>query len=118
MYCLWIAKDPEDSAFAKSFGTLTLANSKCSTIDESLGDSIRKAVEKRNEMRIVQLNHVKNGNESNQVMNISNLDSSYLLCKGSYNEKYCTLDQIGKGAFGYVKTAFRRSDKRLVRKAS
>ena len=77
--------------------------------------SIRRAVEKRNEMRILQLTHAKKGLVPQQDQNISvRSDSSFLLCKGSYNEQYCTLEQIGKGAFGCVKTAFRRSDRRMV----
>ena len=78
--------------------------------------SIRRAVEKRNEMRILQLTHAKKGLvPPQQDQNISGRsDSSFLLCKGSYNEQYCTLEQIGKGAFGCVKTAFRRSDRRMV----
>jgi len=63
-------------------------------------------------MRIVQLNPVKKGCQNPEVS--IRCDSSFLLCKGSYNEKYCTLEQIGKGAFGCVKTAFRRSDRKLV----
>ena len=81
--------------------------------------SIRRAVEKRNEMRILQLTHAKKGLVPQQDQNISvRSDSSFLLCKGSYNEQYCTLEQIGKGAFGCVKTAFRRSDRRMVRQSS
>ena len=77
--------------------------------------SIRRAVEKRNEMRILQLTHAKKGLVPQQDQSISGRsDSSFLLCKGSYNEQYCTLEQIGKGAFGCVKTAFRRSDRRMV----
>ena len=79
--------------------------------------SIRRAVEKRNEMRILQLTHAKKGLVPQQDQSISGRsDSSFLLCKGSYNEQYCTLEQIGKGAFGCVKTAFRRSDRRMVRR--
>ena len=34
--------------------------------------------------------------------------------KGLYDEKYLTLKSIGKGAFGFVKLAQRRSDKQEV----
>ena len=34
--------------------------------------------------------------------------------KGRYDEKYLTLKSIGKGAFGFVKLAQRRSDKQEV----
>ena len=69
-------------------------------------------------MRIMQFTHAKNGGMAPQDVSLSNNrpDSSFLLCKGSYNEKYCTLEQIGKGAFGCVKTAFRRSDRKMVLK--
>lgn len=33
---------------------------------------------------------------------------------GDYGEHYTTLQQIGKGAFGYVKMAFRNEDGLLV----
>ena len=35
--------------------------------------------------------------------------------RGRYDERYLTLDSIGKGAFGFVKLAKRRSDNREVR---
>lgn len=34
--------------------------------------------------------------------------------RGRYDERYITLDSIGKGAFGFVKLAKRRSDNREV----
>ena len=38
MYCLWIAKDPEDCTATSRLGTLTLANSNAETLDDSLGE--------------------------------------------------------------------------------
>ncbi len=39
MYCLWIARDPEEPAEGgRRFGTLTLASSHCENIDVSLGE--------------------------------------------------------------------------------
>ena len=35
--------------------------------------------------------------------------------KGRYDEKYLTLKSIGKGAFGFVKLAQRRTDNQEVR---
>jgi serine/threonine protein kinase len=35
--------------------------------------------------------------------------------RGRYDERYLTLDSIGKGAFGFVKLAKRRSDNREVK---
>ena len=34
--------------------------------------------------------------------------------RGRYDERYVTLDSIGKGAFGFVKLAKRKSDNREV----
>ena len=34
--------------------------------------------------------------------------------RGAYDEKYETIQAIGKGAFGFVKTARRRSDNKQV----
>lgn len=42
MYCLWIARDPEEPAEGgRRFGTLTLASSHSETIDKSLGEVIK-----------------------------------------------------------------------------
>jgi hypothetical protein len=45
--------------------------------------------------------------------NVSSVFETSLIT-GTYGEMYCTLEQIGKGAFGCVKTAFRRSDRQMV----
>jgi hypothetical protein len=34
---------------------------------------------------------------------------------GTFAENYCSLQEIGKGAFGFVKMAYRREDKKLVK---
>ncbi len=86
----------------------------CNLDELCVFQSIRKAVDKRNEMRIQQLNHVKNVKNDVSIASETRADSSFAMCQGSYNEKFCTLEQIGTGAFGYVKTAFRRSDRRMV----
>ena len=36
------------------------------------------------------------------------------LVMGEYGERYTTLQQIGKGAYGYVKMAYRKEDSVLV----
>ena len=38
MYCLWIAKDPDDYTAASRLGTLTLESSNAETKDDSLGE--------------------------------------------------------------------------------
>ena len=53
-------------------------------------------------------------NHSKEDLAPKNVDTSLCLYQGTYNDKYCTLEQIGSGAFGCVKSAFRRSDKKMV----
>ena len=53
-------------------------------------------------------------NKVNENNSTTNVDKSFALHQGTYNDKYCPLEQIGVGAFGCVKTAFRRSDKKMV----
>lgn len=36
------------------------------------------------------------------------------LIMGAYGERYTTLQQIGKGAYGFVKMAYRNEDNALV----
>ena len=42
------------------------------------------------------------------------IDTNFALYQGTYQDNYCTLEQIGSGAFGCVKNGFRRSDKKMV----
>ena len=53
-------------------------------------------------------------NNSKLVSPSKKIDTSFALYQGTYNDNYCTLEQIGSGAFGCVKNGFRRSDKKMV----
>ena len=72
--------------------------------------NIRKAAKKRMEIRFDEIYN----NHSKEDSAPKNVDTSLCLYQGTYNDKYCTLEQIGSGAFGCVKSAFRRSDKKMV----
>jgi len=52
----------------------------------------------------------------NQIEKAKALDTSNMQCQvgSTYEESYQTLDQIGKGAFGCVKTAIRIQDQKMV----
>ena len=62
----------------------------------------------------VRLDELCNNKVNENTNSTSNVDKSFALHQGTYNDKYCPLEQIGCGAFGCVKTAFRRSDKKMV----
>ena len=53
-------------------------------------------------------------NNSKLVSPSKKIDTSFALYQGTYHDNYCTLEQIGSGAFGCVKNGFRRSDKKMV----
>ena len=73
--------------------------------------SIRKAAKKRMDLRFDQL---YNTNSKLVVSPSKKIDTSFALYQGTYQDNYCTLEQIGSGAFGCVKNGFRRSDKKMV----
>ena len=39
-------------------------------------------------------------------------------CRGEYSRYYTTIQQIGKGAFGFVKLSYRNGDRMLVGRLS
>ena len=62
----------------------------------------------------VRLDELCNNKVNENTNSTRNVDKSFALHQGTYNDNYCPLEQIGVGAFGCVKTAFRRSDKKMV----
>ncbi len=72
-----------------------------------------KSEEKQEEHQPQQEPEQQNKSEDNKVNKETN-NSSFQLCSGRYDEAFCTLEQIGKGAFGCVKMAYRRSDRKMV----
>ncbi|XP_067135737.1 PAS domain-containing serine/threonine-protein kinase-like isoform X1 [Centruroides vittatus] len=105
LYCLWVARDMEESYDGHPYNTTWTSNSlnSASTISVDtptafVGQSPREWVESQN---------------FSQPQSVTEpLDTEYV--SGEYVEKYVTLQQIGKGAFGCVKMAYRNSDHLLV----
>ncbi|KAK7861668.1 hypothetical protein R5R35_005350 [Gryllus longicercus] len=106
VYCVWVSRDPEEVAEGgrAGGGNLTLTSSFNSTIDNSLGQAIRSCAQSNVPASA--------GNRSGSVSVLSQCEDEQT--SGEYGEHYSTLQQIGKGAFGYVKMAFRNEDGLLV----
>lgn len=97
-YCMWVSRDPEDAPeYGKSFSNLTLASSFNSTMDKS-------------NVSIGELSVDKNDNEEKGEGEENEKSPG----RGLYDLKYETMDSIGKGAFGFVKTGFRKTDGKEV----
>ncbi|XP_069682889.1 PAS domain-containing serine/threonine-protein kinase isoform X2 [Periplaneta americana] len=107
VYCVWVSRDPEEIGEGGRYcgGNLTLTSSFNSTIDNSLGQAIRSCAQSN---IIPQQPSTRPGS----VSVLSQCDDDQTC--GDYGEQYTTLQQIGKGAFGYVKMAFRNEDGLLV----
>ncbi|XP_049954466.1 PAS domain-containing serine/threonine-protein kinase isoform X2 [Schistocerca serialis cubense] len=104
VYCVWISRDPEEIAEGgRTCGNLTLTSSFNSTVDNSLGQAIRSCA---------QTNISHSRTRSGSVSVLSQCEDEQT--SGEYGERYTTLQQIGKGAYGYVKMAFRNEDGLLV----
>ncbi|XP_021932222.1 PAS domain-containing serine/threonine-protein kinase isoform X4 [Zootermopsis nevadensis] len=107
VYCVWVSRDPEEMGEGGRYcgGNLTLTSSFNSTVDNSLGQAIRSCAQSN---VILQQQSTQPGS----VSVLSQCDDDHTC--GDYGEHYTTLQQIGKGAFGYVKMAFRNEDGLLV----
>ncbi|PSN52338.1 hypothetical protein C0J52_11417 [Blattella germanica] len=99
VYCVWVSRDPEEMGEGGRYcgGNLTLTSSFNSTVDNSLGQAIRSCAQSN---VITQQPSTRQGSVS--VLSQCEDDQT---C-GDYGEHYTTLQQIGKGAFGYVITKF------------
>nr|XP_006812502.1 PREDICTED: PAS domain-containing serine/threonine-protein kinase-like [Saccoglossus kowalevskii] len=95
LYCCWITRDPSDMAEGgRCTANITLASSMNSTFDQSalsLGEAITQTAR-------------TNSSEPEELSP----------GRGIYDERYETLQSIGKGAFGFVKLAVRKSDQLTV----
>ncbi|XP_076325891.1 PAS domain-containing serine/threonine-protein kinase-like isoform X2 [Tachypleus tridentatus] len=104
LYCLWVSRDPEEEAEGgRPYQFLTLASSLNSTLE------IESSVVSKNQSCLERSN-VASLNASRASVEPAFGDYT----SGSYSEKYTTLEQIGKGAFGCVKIAYRNTDRLLV----
>ncbi|XP_037046488.1 PAS domain-containing serine/threonine-protein kinase isoform X2 [Bradysia coprophila] len=103
VYCVWICRDPDIENDIDENGkhqNLTLTfNSVNSTIENSLGQAIRYTA-------------AQNSSRPNSVSLLSQCEDDQV--SGDYNNYYTTLKQIGEGAYGYVKMAYRHQDRLLV----
>ena len=108
IYCVWITRDAEEAA--KNHAQLTLA----STVhDSSDTNATHGDDDKEDESQDVTDNKDYNLQETEEDANLDD-PSVDVLTSGDYRHHYVTLNQIGKGAFGCVYSAYRSSDKRLV----
>lgn len=130
VYCVWICRDEYDldaDGEDEKHPNLTLTfNSMTSNVETSLDGGVPI---KRNSMNIsasaagvvtnnsntggiITANTTNQSSRPNSVSLLSQCEDEQV--SGEYSKSYTTLKQIGKGAFGYVKMAFRHSDRLLV----
>uniref|UniRef100_A0A6B2EFC1 Putative pas domain-containing serine/threonine-protein kinase n=1 Tax=Phlebotomus kandelakii TaxID=1109342 RepID=A0A6B2EFC1_9DIPT len=104
VYCVWICRDPDtdyelnDEEERHQNLTLTF-NSVTSTVENSLGQAIKVTA-------------AQNTSRPNSMSLVSQCEEEQI--SGEFCKHYTTLKQIGKGAYGYVKMAYRNSDRLLV----
>lgn len=128
---MWISRDPdayencaEDELEKQLNLTLTL-NSLTSTIENSLGAAIKNtagvsttAAASGTSVLSTSANcstsvvTTQASSRPNSVSLVSQCEEDQI--SGEYCKHYTTLKQIGKGAYGYVKMAYRNSDRLLV----
>ncbi|XP_046965611.1 PAS domain-containing serine/threonine-protein kinase isoform X2 [Vanessa cardui] len=92
--CVWLRVRAADAALELAPRHATLASSLASTADNSLVLGNKSASSRPQSMSLMS----QGGEEQ---------------IAGEYNKNYVTLKQIGKGAYGCVKMAYRRSDRLL-----
>ncbi|CAO1329438.1 unnamed protein product [Diamesa tonsa] len=131
IYCVWISRDPdsefnnEEDEEEKQFNLTLTLNSITSTIETSVGPSAMKNTASStcvsnatNSMinstgaNVTIAGTNQNSSRPNSVSLLSQCEEEQIC--GEYGKHYTTLKQIGKGAYGYVKMAYRNSDRLLV----
>ncbi|XP_030386283.1 PAS domain-containing serine/threonine-protein kinase [Scaptodrosophila lebanonensis] len=100
-YCIWVCRDPNTRFDNDKYANLTLTfNSMTSTVEpQSLGQVIKTTA-------------AQNSSRPNSLSLVSKYEDE--IFSGEYSKHYTSIKQIGKGAYGYVKLAFRNSDRLLV----
>ncbi|KAL0269942.1 UNVERIFIED_CONTAM: hypothetical protein PYX00_007515 [Menopon gallinae] len=99
-YCVWISREPWEFNDANPSMPATVTGSS-SVISTSVDDSTTRNSSCNDD-----------NTRHSSVSLLSHNDEA--LTGGEYSEHYTNIEQIGKGAFGYVKTAFRHSDGLIV----
>lgn len=97
LYCVWISRDSEEED--PQYGNLTFTSSlDSSAIEPSFGQEIQA--------------RAQNTSRPGSVSIMTQCEDELVM--GEYGERYTTLQQIGKGAYGFVKMAYRNEDNALV----
>lgn len=125
IYCVWISRDPdsecnnvEDDDEDKQLNLTLTLNSFTSTVENSTGPGTNKGANNNNldqssaQRSLGGGNANQNSSRPNSVSLISQCEEEQV--SGEYGKHYTTLKQIGKGAYGYVKMAYRHTDRLLV----
>lgn len=113
-YCVWISRDPdaEDVDEEERNQNLTLTfDSVNSTVDHnnSLGQAIKAVTTVQSSPIAIT---VKAKSRPNSMSLLSQCEEEQVC--GEFSDHYTILKQIGKGAYGYVKMAYRNTDRLLV----
>ena len=113
VFCIWVTRDA-DEAGGRTHAQLTLASrledSTAPLVEDESKDCVDNAEAAQTDTVPVPLILDGSKLEDDKAGDVS-VDT---LTLGVYAEKYVTLDQIGKGAFGFVYTAYKTSDKLVV----
>ncbi|EDW72070.2 uncharacterized protein Dwil_GK10638 [Drosophila willistoni] len=102
VYCIWVCRDPNtrfDNDKYEYTNLTSTFNSMTSTIEQSLGQVIKTTA-------------AQNSSRPNSLSLMSKCEDD--LFSGEYSKHYTSIQQIGKGAYGYVNMAFRNTDRLLV----
>ena len=118
IYCVWVTRDSEEI-----FGRTNTTNAQL-TLASTLGDETdSKLATSTTDDFSTDVTSENTQDESKDIeakLEDSKVDEKFAevsfetLTVGKYSDDYVTLNQIGKGAFGCVYTAYRSSDKVLV----
>ncbi|CAN8027257.1 unnamed protein product [Ixodes persulcatus] len=102
IYCLWVSRDLEVDGYVPQYPTPS-----CPLRSLTLGSSCSDGESSHNNADPEDPDHNAALNESAETT-----ESEYT--GGIYSDHYTTLQQIGKGAYGCVKMAYRKTDRLLV----
>lgn len=133
IYLVWISRDPQcvhedDGDEEKHFNLTLTLNSLTSTIETSFGGNsalkntaasssacLSNATSMMTSAATVGTNTLANiTSQASRPNSLSIISQEEDQISGEYSKNYTTLKQIGKGAYGYVKMAYRNSDRLLV----
>jgi PAS domain-containing serine/threonine kinase len=133
IYLIWISRDPDaeclnedDEGDEKQFNLTLTLNSLTSTIENSMGVAMKNnttassaCLSNATSMMTsatagtnTLANITSQASRPNSLSIVSQCEDEQV--SGEYSKNYTTLKQIGKGAYGFVKMAYRNSDRLLV----